>query len=104
MLSVLPVPKTVSSPWKSVDPEIPSASLPLKSDMSTATQNTTRLSVSEKNLQTAAARLLTTSMKLVSAEVDYLRRTLGKTATQSDIDANVVAVRKMPWASIYAGE
>jgi hypothetical protein len=72
--------------------------------MSTATKNTPRLSVSEKNLQTAAARLLPKSMKLVSAEVDYLRRTLGKTATQSDIDDNVVAVRKLPWTSIYAGE
>ena len=63
-----------------------------------------RLSVSEKNLQTAAARLLPKTMKLVSAEVEYLRRTLGKTATQSDIDANVLAVRKLPWASIYAGD
>jgi hypothetical protein len=67
--------------------------------MTTATTSK-RLSVSEKNLQTAAARLLPKTRKLVSVEVDYLRRVLGKTATQSEIDEKVVAVRKLPWSSI----
>jgi uncharacterized lipoprotein YbaY len=57
-----------------------------------------RVSVSELNLRKAASRLLATS--LVSTELDYLQRELGSTATQADLDARVLAVRKMPWASI----
>lgn len=58
----------------------------------------TRVPVSELNLRKAAARLLTS--KLVSPEIHYLQRELGSTATQADLDAKVVAVRSMPWASI----
>jgi hypothetical protein len=58
----------------------------------------TRVSVSELNLKKAAARLLATS--LVSTELDYLQRELGTSATQADLDAKVIAVRQMPWASI----
>ncbi|HEY3052815.1 MAG TPA: hypothetical protein VGK04_05435 [Thermoanaerobaculia bacterium] len=58
--------------------------------------------VSETNLRKAALRLL--GQKLVSTEVQYIQRTLGATATQQELDATVVAVRKMPWASIVIGE
>jgi len=57
-----------------------------------------KIPVSELNLRKAAARLLTT--KLVSPEIFYIQRELGSTATQDDLDAKVVAVRSMPWASI----
>jgi hypothetical protein len=61
-----------------------------------------RVPVSELNLRKAAARLLTT--KLVCTEVSYIQRELGATATQEDLDAKVIAVRKMPWASIVLPE
>jgi len=57
-----------------------------------------KVPVSELNLRKAAARLLTT--KLVSPEIFYIQRELGSTATQEDLDAKVMAVRAMPWASI----
>lgn len=58
------------------------------------------ITVSERNLQNAALRLLPKNNKLVSPEVDYLRRVLGDKATQNEIDEKVVAVRKLPWAEI----
>lgn len=58
------------------------------------------ITVSERNLQNAATRLLPKHNKLVSPEVDYLRRVLGEKATQGDIDEKVMAVRKLPWAEI----
>jgi hypothetical protein len=57
-----------------------------------------KLPVSELNLKKAAARLLTT--KLVSPEIHYIQRKLGSTATQEELNAKVVTVRAMPWASI----
>ncbi|HEV2719728.1 MAG TPA: hypothetical protein VG323_06890 [Thermoanaerobaculia bacterium] len=57
-----------------------------------------KVPVSELNLRKTAARLLTT--KLVSPEIHYIQRELGTTATQEELDAKVVAVRAMPWASI----
>ncbi len=57
-----------------------------------------RIPVSETNLRKAAARLLSTA--LVSTELDYVQRVLGNTATQQDIDANVLAVRKLAWSAI----
>ncbi len=54
--------------------------------------------VSATNIAKAAARLLT--QRLVSTEIDYIQRTLGASSTQQQIDANVLAVRRMPWASI----
>jgi hypothetical protein len=57
-----------------------------------------KLPVSEGNLMKAAVRLL--SQRLVSPEVQYIQRQLGNSATQEEIDANVLAVRKMPWARI----
>ena len=59
-----------------------------------------QIAVSERNLQSAAIRLLPKSNKLVSTEVDYLRRVLGDRATQGEIDEKVVLVRRLPWREI----
>ncbi len=58
------------------------------------------MSVSERNLQNAAVRLLPKHNKLVSSEVDYLRRVLGEKATQAQIDEKVLLVRRLPWREI----
>ena len=58
------------------------------------------ITVSERNLQNAAIRLLPKHNKPVSPEVDYLRRVLGEKATQAQIDEKVQQVRKLPWAEI----
>jgi len=71
--------------------------------LKTATRTkTAKLLVSEANIMKAALRLLT--QKLVSPEVQYVQRSLGARATQEDIDSTVLAVRKMPWASLGATE
>ena len=57
-----------------------------------------RIAVSELNVRKAAKRLL--GALLVTPEVAYIQRTLGATATQQELDDKVIAVRKMPWASI----
>ena len=62
------------------------------------TKSKARVPVSELNLRRTANRLLGAS--LVSTEVSYIQRELGASATQDELDAKVVAVRKMPWASI----
>jgi hypothetical protein len=61
------------------------------------------VSVSERNLQSAALRLLPKHNKLVSSEVEYLRRVLGEKATQSAIDEKVELVRRLPW-NVIVGE
>lgn len=58
------------------------------------------VSVSERNLQSAAIRLLPKHNKLVSPEVEYLRRVLGDKATQAQIDEKVMLVRQLPWREI----
>ena len=58
------------------------------------------ITVSERNLQNAATRLLPKHNRLVSSEVDYLRRVLGEKATQGDIDEKVLLVRRLPWRDI----
>lgn len=58
------------------------------------------VSVSERNLQSAAVRLLPKHNRLVSSEVEYLRRVLGDKATQRDIDEKVLLVRRLPWSEI----
>jgi hypothetical protein len=60
-----------------------------------------QITVSERNLQSAAQRLLPKHNRLVSSEVDYLRRVLGDKATQREIDEKVMLVRKLPWSEIY---
>ena len=61
-----------------------------------------KIAVSELNIRKAAARLLT--VKLVSTEISFVQRVLGNSATQEELDAKVLAVRSMPWASIVAPE
>ena len=58
------------------------------------------ISVSERNLQSAAVRLLPKQNRLVSSEVDYLRRILGDKATQAAIDEKVLLVRRLAWREI----
>lgn len=58
------------------------------------------ISVSERNLQNAAIRLLPKHNRLVSTEVDYLRRVLGEKATQQQIDDSVLTVRRLPWSEL----
>ncbi|HEY2092272.1 MAG TPA: hypothetical protein VGJ81_10300 [Thermoanaerobaculia bacterium] len=65
---------------------------------SDASAKTARVAVSELNLRKAAKRLLASA--LVSPEVAYIQRELGARATQQELDAKILAVRKMPWASI----
>ena len=62
----------------------------------------TSVAVSESNLRKTAVRVL--GHKLVSTEVHYLQRTLGTKTTQDVMDRSVLAVRKMPWASIVEPE
>ena len=69
--------------------------------MKRATTNAV-LAVTENNLRKTAMRVL--GQTLVSTEVHYIQRTLGNSATQQEMDATVLAVRKMPWASIVAPE
>ncbi|HEY8848251.1 MAG TPA: hypothetical protein VIO12_03095, partial [Thermoanaerobaculia bacterium] len=57
-----------------------------------------KLPVSDLNLKKAAIRLL--GQNLVSPEMQYIQRQLGATATQKQLDDNVLAVRKMPWAKL----
>ena len=59
-----------------------------------------QISVSERNLQSAAVRLLPKNNRLVSSEVDYLRRVLGDRATQAQIDEKVLQVRQLSWSEI----
>ncbi|HEX8411384.1 MAG TPA: hypothetical protein VF883_21170 [Thermoanaerobaculia bacterium] len=58
------------------------------------------VSVSERNLQSAAVRLLPKQNRLVSSEVEYLRRVLGDKATQAAIDEKVLLVRRLSWREI----
>ena len=62
----------------------------------------TSVMVSETNLRKTAVRVL--GHKLVSTEVHYLQRTLGAKTSQDEMDKSVIAVRKMPWASIVEPE
>ena len=70
--------------------------------MKARTEDMKRVPVSELNLRKAAIRLL--QQNLVSTEVQYVQRVLGASATQRDIDDKVLAVRKLPWASIVVAD
>ena len=65
-------------------------------------KSSARVAVSELNLRRAAKRLL--GGTLVCTEVSYIQRELGTKSTQEELDAKVLAVRKMPWASIVIPE
>ena len=70
--------------------------------MKTTTPRVKKLPVSPGNIAKAATRLL--SQRLVSTEVDYIRRTLSASSTQEELDACVIGVRKLPWSSIVGTE
>ena len=57
-----------------------------------------KVSVTDTNIGKAAIRLL--GQRLVSTELLYVHRVLGSKATQQNLDSQVQAVRKLPWASI----
>jgi hypothetical protein len=75
-----------------IQTKVPGARMPSKG----------RIAVSELTLRRTANRLL--GATLVSPEVSYIQRELGMKATQEEIDAKVIAVRKMPWSSIVVPE
>lgn len=78
-----------------------SARVPVRVSMDAQIKRTPKaITVSERNLQAAATRLLPKHNKLVSSEVDYLRRVLGDKATQGEIDEKVLLVRRLPWRDI----
>lgn len=62
-----------------------------------------RVAVSASTLRSSAKRLIAQGT-LVTQEVDYIQRSLGAFATQQQIDDSVIAVRKLPWASIALPE
>ena len=73
-----------------------------KTPTNPASTRAARVTVSEVNLRKAARRLL--GGALVSPEVAYIQRELGTKTTQEEMDAKVIAVRKMPWSSIVIPE
>jgi len=73
-----------------------------KTPSSPVSTRAARVTVSEVNLRKAARRLL--GGALVSPEVAYIQRELGTKTTQEEMDAKVIAVRKMPWSSIVIPE
>jgi hypothetical protein len=73
-----------------------------KTKATPTTVRAARIPVSELNIRKSAARLLST--KLVSTEIFFIQRELGTSATQEAVDAKVVEVRKLPWASIVGPE
>lgn len=68
------------------------------------TRTSKLITVSERNLQNAAVRLLPKHNRLVSSEVVYLRRILGDRATQQAIDEKVLLVRRLPWGEIMGDD
>ena len=54
--------------------------------------------VNDSNLKKAAIRLL--GQRLVSNESLYIRSKLAPSVTQQEMDDSVLAVRKLPWATI----
>ena len=59
-----------------------------------------KMRVTDLNLRKTAARVLA-GQSLVSPEIEYLQRQMGTSATQQEMDDNVMAVRRLPWASIH---
>ncbi|MGH9456414.1 MAG: hypothetical protein ACRD2J_02090 [Thermoanaerobaculia bacterium] len=60
-----------------------------------------KVSVTERNLQKAAERVELRS-PLVSVELEYLRKNLGNTATQDEMERRVSEVRRTPWSELMA--
>ena len=68
-----------------------------------ATRPPKLITVSERNLQNAAVRLLPKHNKLVSPEVDYLRRVLGETGRCDERADCERAAAKQPHAILLFG-
>jgi len=68
----------------------------------TAKLKVKKVPVSAANIVKAAARLL--PQRLVSTEIDYIRRSLPASSTQDELDASVIGVRALPWSSIVIPE
>lgn len=66
------------------------------------TKKVSKVPVTDANIKKASTRLLAT--KLVSTEMSYVRRELGASATQDELDAKILAVRALPWTSIVLPE
>ena len=62
-----------------------------------------RIRVSDLNIRKTAQRVLA-GQSLVSPEIEFVQRELGISATQTQLDASVVAVRRLPWSSIVVPE
>jgi hypothetical protein len=74
----------------------------VKAKVSAPIERKSKIPVSELNIRKTAARLL--GAKLVSTEIFFVQRELGTSATQEAVDAKVIAVRHLPWASIVGPE
>lgn len=61
------------------------------------------LLVSPSNIKKTAARVLN-GQTLVSPEIEYIVRTMGTKATQTEMDSMVLRVRSMPWANLMPAE
>ena len=59
--------------------------------------------LNETSIRKAAARLLPVG-PIVSTEVQYLLRTMNGSVSEEQLDASILAVRKMPWAQIVEPE
>lgn len=57
-----------------------------------------KVPVNETSITKAAVRLL--GQRLVTPESAYVRSKLSATATQTELDESILAVRKLPWAKI----
>ena len=61
-----------------------------------------KVRVTDLNIRKTAQRLL--GQSLVSTEVQYVQRVMALTVTQQEMDDQVMAVRRLPWASIVGAE
>lgn len=59
-----------------------------------------RVSVTPMKLQHIFHEKVDSRRSLVSSEIEYLRKTLGRRATPDDIEKAVMTVRRTPWSEI----
>lgn len=59
-----------------------------------------KVTVTDKRLQEAFHTEVDSQRSLVSVEIEYVKKTLGKQATEEQIRKAVVDVRKLPWDSL----
>ena len=66
------------------------------------TPKSPKIRVTDLNVRKTAQRLL--GQSLVSTEVQYVQRVMAPSVTQQEMDDQVLAVRRLPWASIVGSE